>query len=84
MHVKQSIQGCQQFALVWKMKATKLASKVKFLIFHIPSFWDMNSLIIPHNTIDVGGSVFFFPPPILCCSQIGDHLEDDLVKSGYR
>ncbi len=45
------------------MKATKLASKLKFLIFHIPSFWDMNSLIIPHNTIDVGGSVFFSPPP---------------------
>jgi hypothetical protein len=54
-----------------------------FLIFHIPSFCDLNLLIIPHNTIDVGGNVFFFLS-ILCCSQIGDHLEDDLVKCGYR
>jgi hypothetical protein len=55
-----------------------------FLIFQIPSFWDLNSLIIPHNTIDVGGNVFFFSLSILCCSQIGDQLEHDLVKSGYR
>jgi hypothetical protein len=30
-----------------------------FLIFHIPSFWDLNPLIIPHNTIDVGGNFLF-------------------------
>jgi hypothetical protein len=30
-----------------------------FLIFHIPSFWDLNSLIISHITIDAGGNVFF-------------------------
>jgi hypothetical protein len=68
-----------------KIECNKISIKTEiFLIFHIPSFWDLNSLIIPHNTIDVGGSVFFFPPPVLCCSQISDRLEDDLVKSGYR
>jgi hypothetical protein len=69
-------------------ESNKISIKTEiFLIFHIPSFWDLNSLIIPHKTIDAidaGGSVFFFSSPILCWSQIGDHLEDDLVKSGYR
>jgi hypothetical protein len=66
-----------------KNESNKINIKTEiFLIFHIPSFWDLNLLIIPHNTIDVSGNVFF--PPILCCSQIGDHLKDDLVKFGYR
>jgi len=45
-------------------ESNKISIKTEiFLIFHIPSFWDLNLLIIPYNTIDVGGSVFFFSPP---------------------
>jgi hypothetical protein len=43
-----------------KNESNKISIKIEnFLIFHIPSFWDLNSLIIVHNTIDVGGNVFF-------------------------
>jgi len=45
-----------------KNESNKISIKTEnFLIFHIPSFWDLNSLIIPHNSVDVGGNVFFFP-----------------------
>jgi hypothetical protein len=45
-------------------ESNKISIKTEsFLIFHIPSFWDLNSLIIPHNTIDAihaGGSVYYY------------------------
>jgi hypothetical protein len=51
-----------------KNESNQISIKIEiFLIFHIPSFWDLNSLIIPHNIIDVGGNLFFFFS-ILCCS----------------
>ncbi len=65
------------------MKVTKLTCKLKVPLSStsIP-FGILNTLIISHNVIDVGGIVFFLS--ILCYNQIGGHVKDDLTKFGYR
>jgi hypothetical protein len=38
-----------------KNESNKISIKIEiFLIFHIPSFWDLNSLIILHNIKEDG------------------------------
>ncbi len=52
-----------------------------FISISIP-FGILNPLIISHNVIDVGSSVFFLS--ILCYNQTDEHVKDDLTKFGYR
>jgi hypothetical protein len=62
---------------------TKLTCKLEIPLssMSIP-FGILNLLIMSHNVIDVGSSVFFLS--ILCYNQIGDHVKDDLTKFSYR